>query len=233
MMVIIKAWDYQMKKNKYLYLLLLLSALGCTTFAQGNPPFWDEVQAIKAYDKVYQVPAHPIVFVGSSSIRKWEHLQVAFGKYNVLNRGIGGAYINDITRYLDDVVLAYHPRQIVLYVGENDVTAANETADTILNRTERLFKAIRAKMPEVPVVYIGFKPSPSRDRFVQKTIAANALIRTFIATQSKATFVDVFPLMLKNGNSMPELFVADMLHMNAKGYSIWEKAVKPYLLKPE
>jgi lysophospholipase L1-like esterase len=45
--------------------------------------------------------------------------------------------------------------------------------------------------------------------------------------------VDVFPLMLKNGNSMPELFVTDMLHMNAKGYAIWEKAVKPYLLKSE
>jgi lysophospholipase L1-like esterase len=118
-------------------------------------------------------------------------------------------------------------------VGENDITAANETADTILNRTERLFKAIRAKMPEVPVVYIGFKPSPSRDKFVQKTIAANGLIRKFIGSQSKATFVDVFPLMLKNGNSMPELFVTDMLHMNAKGYAIWEKAVKPYLLKSE
>jgi len=232
-MAIIKAWDYKMKKNKYLYLILLLLACARTASAQSNPPFWDEVQAIKAYDKVYQQQPHPIVFVGSSSIRKWGHLQVAFGQYNVLNRGIGGAYINDIIRYLDDVVVVYHPRQIVLYVGENDITAANETADTILNRTERLFKAIRAKMPDVPVVYIGFKPSPSRDKFMQKTIAANGLIRKFIAGQSKATFVDVFPLMLKNGNSMPELFVADMLHMNAKGYAIWEKAVKPYLLKPE
>jgi lysophospholipase L1-like esterase len=222
-----------MRKNKYLYLLLLLLVFGPAASAQSNPPFWDEVQAIKAYDKVYQQQPQPIVFVGSSSIRKWEHLQVAFGKYNVINRGIGGAYINDIIRYLDDIVFAYHPRQIVLYVGENDITAANETADTILNRTERLFKAIRAKMPEVPVVYIGFKPSPSRDKFVQKTIAANGLIRKFIGSQSKATFVDVFPLMLKNGNSMPELFVTDMLHMNAKGYAIWEKAVKPYLLKSE
>ncbi len=221
-----------MNTKKYLYLLLLLSICG-NVFAQNKPNFWDDVQTIKAYDKIYQQPAHPIVFVGSSSIRKWEHLQVAFGGYNVMNRGIGGAYINDITRYLDDIVLAYHPRQIVLYVGENDVTAADETADTILNRTVVLFKAIRAKMPDVPVVYIGFKPSPSRDKFQQKVVESNKLIRKFIVAQSKATFVDVFPLMLQNGKSMPELFVADMLHMTAKGYAIWEKAVRPHLLKPE
>jgi lysophospholipase L1-like esterase len=210
---------------------LLLCFTGAAS-AQSRPAFWDEVQAIKFYDKVYQQQPHPIVFVGSSSIRKWEHLQIAFGRFNVMNRGIGGAYVNDITRYLDDIVFPYQPRQIVLYVGENDITSADETADTILNRTVQLFKAIRAKMPEVPIVYIGFKPSPSREKFVQKTIAANALLHKFIATQSKATFVDVFPLMMQNGKMRPELFVGDMLHMNLQGYTIWEKAVRPYLLPP-
>lgn len=38
----------------------------------------------------------PIVFVGSSSIRKWDDLQVSFGSYNVMNRGIGGAVIDNI-----------------------------------------------------------------------------------------------------------------------------------------
>ena len=211
--------------------VLLLFAVGAAS-AQSQAPFWDEVQAIKAYDKVYQQQPHPIVFVGSSSIRKWEHLQVAFGAYNVMNRGIGGAYVNDIIRYLDELVFVYQPRQIVLYVGENDIVMPDETPDTILNRTIRLFKAIRAKMPEVPIVYIGFKPSPSRERFVEKTVATNALIRKFITAQSKAVFVDVFTPMMKDGKMMPELFVSDMLHMNAQGYAIWEKAVRPYLFKP-
>jgi lysophospholipase L1-like esterase len=217
--------------KQYSLLVLILCLAGAAS-AQSKPDFWDEVQAIKAYDKVYQQPAHPILFVGSSSIRKWEHLQMAFGSYNVLNRGIGGAVINDITRYLDDIVFVYQPRQIVLYVGENDVVAADETADTILNRTMLLFKAIRAKMPEVPIVYIGFKPSPSRAKFVQKTIDANRMIAKFLATQHKVTFVNVFALMMNNGKMMPQLFVADMLHMNLKGYTIWEKAVRPYLLQP-
>jgi lysophospholipase L1-like esterase len=219
--------------NKRFLLVALLSLFTCTSFAQSKPlpPFWDEVQAIKAYDRVYQQQPNPILFVGSSSIRKWNHLQVAFGKYNVMNRGIGGAVTNNITFYLDDIVFPYKPRQIVIYVGENDVVADDATADSILNRTVRLYQAIRLKMPEVPIVYISMKPSPSRDKYVQKTIAANDLIRKFLATQKNTAFVDIFPLMLKDGKSMPELFVADMLHMNAKGYAIWEKVLKPYLLK--
>src|SRR5471030_2995724 len=105
--------------KRFSLFILLLFAAGATS-AQSKPAFWDEVQAIKYYDMVYQQPAHPIVFVGSSSIRKWEHLQVAFGAYNVMNRGIGGAFVNDIIRYLDDLVFTYQPRQIVIYVGEND-----------------------------------------------------------------------------------------------------------------
>jgi lysophospholipase L1-like esterase len=214
--------------------LLLISLFWLFTnplLAQNKHAFWDDVQTIKAYDKQYKTPAHPILFVGSSSIRKWDDLQVAFGAYNVINRGVGGTYVEDIIYYADDLIFTYQPRQIVLYVGENDITKADETADTILNRTIRLYRLIRSKLPDVPIVYISMKPSPSRDKFQQKVIATNKLIKAFLATQKNSVFVDIFPLMLIDGHSRPELFVGDMLHMNSEGYAIWEKAVKPYLLK--
>jgi len=216
--------------------LILLMSLVCfvqlTSKAQNKPPFWQDVQNIKSYDQMYKPPIHPILFVGSSSIRKWDNLQLDFGKYNVLNRGVGGTVINDIIYYLNDIVFPYEPRQIVLYVGENDVVNEANTADTILNRTIRLYTLIRAKMPEVPLVYIAMKPSPSREKFVQKVIDANTKIKTYLAKEKNTAFVDVFPLMLdKKGKMRPELFVGDMLHMKPGGYAIWKKAVEPYLLK--
>jgi lysophospholipase L1-like esterase len=30
---------------------------------------------------------------------------------------------------------------------------------------------------------------------------------------------------------MDEIFIADKLHMNAKGYAIWQKLIEPFLLK--
>ena len=217
---------------KRLFILIAVFQLASTIiFAQIKPRFWEDVQTIKSYDKLFVPLAHPILFVGSSSIRKWADMQVAFGRYNVINRGIGGAVVNDITFYLNDIVFPYDPRQIVLYVGENDLVDENATADSLLNRTVRLYNGIRAKMPDVPIVYIAMKPSPSRDKFQLKAIAANNLIKQFLAKDKKTVFVDIFPLMLKNGKSRPELFVSDMLHMNQQGYTIWDNAVKPYLLK--
>lgn len=213
-------------------LLLITSVFICGyCLAQSAHRFADDVLTIKSYDKIYETQPNAILFVGSSSIRKWPHLQVAFGSYQVLNRGIGGAVIDDITYFANDLIFAYQPRQIVLYVGENDLPNANETADTILNKTVTLFKTIRAKLPDVPIVYISMKPSPSRDQFQQKCAQTNALIRSFMATQPNTTFVDVFTPMIKNGKSRPELFVGDRLHMKPEGYTIWENAVRPYLKK--
>ena len=217
-------------KRMFAIVMLIVSAIPVGSRAQEKPAFWDDVQAIKRYDAMYQPPANPILFVGSSSIRKWNDLERTFASYVVMNRGIGGAVTNDITGYLEDIVFAYHPRQIVIYVGENDLTQKETTADSVLERTKRLLTAIRARMPEVPILYISMKPSPSRDQFREKCKQANALIRDYLKGQQRMEYIDVFSKMLdKDGNSRPELFVQDMLHMNAKGYAIWRAAVEPRL----
>lgn len=215
-----------------LFISAVLQLLVICAFAQQQPRFFNDVQTIKAYDKIYKTSPDPIVFVGSSSIRLWKNLHEVFGTYNVINRGIGGAVTNDITFYLNDIVFPYQPRQIVIYVGENDLPSPATTPDSVLNRTVRLFESIRAKLPQTPIVYISMKPSPSREKFQQKAKEANNLIKEYISKQDKAVFVDVFPKMLaKDGKPNPKLFVKDMLHMNADGYAIWEKAVKPHLIK--
>lgn len=218
--------------RKHVLITIILLVLIGATQAQTKHAFWDDVQTIKNYDKMYKAPARPVLFVGSSSIRKWDDVEYTFAKYTALNRGIGGAFINDIIYYADDLIFAYQPKQIVLYVGENDVVNAQNTADTIFNKTLRLYRLIRAKMPDVPIVYISMKPSPSREKFVHKTMAANDLIRNFLKGEKNVVYVDIFHKMLdKDGKMRPELFVGDMLHMNADGYAIWNKAVEPYLLK--
>lgn len=219
--------------KKQLTLLALLFLFVQLSFAQEKPRFWDDVQTIKKYDEIYQPNKNPILFVGSSSIRKWDHVQEVFGHYNVINRGIGGAVIDDIIFYLDDLVFAYKPREIVIYVGENDLPNEQETPEIILDKTKQLFNAIRVKLPEVPIIYIALKPSPVRAKYLQKCKESNDLIAKFIRSQDKASFLDVYSLMMKDGKTMPEIFVRDMLHMNLAGYKIWEKVIQPYLIKNE
>lgn len=218
-----------MKKQFIIFALLILSIQ--ISFGQEKPRFWDDVQAIKNYDKIYKPNTNSILFVGSSSIRKWGNLQQEFGSYNVINRGIGGAVIDEMIFYLDDLVFPYQPRQIIIYVGENDLQHEDESPEIILNKTKKLFTEIRKKLPEVPIVYISIKPSPVRLQYLEKCKESNNLIASYIKQQKNAKFLDIFPLMLNKGELMPELFVEDMLHMNLKGYKIWEKAIRPYLIK--
>jgi lysophospholipase L1-like esterase len=197
--------------------------------AQPDVPYQEDIQVIKRYDNIYPQPTNPILFVGSSSIRLWKDFGQKFGKYGSINRGIGGAVIKDIIHHAEDLIFRYEPRKIVLYVGENDIPAENTTPDSVLNRTVRLYKVIRAKLPDVPIVYICMKPSPSRDQFQAKAMEANALIMKFFATQKDVTFLDIYTPMLNDGKSRPELFLGDRLHMNEKGYAIWEKKLLRHL----
>lgn len=219
-----------MKKKTLLLALFCASLSFC--YAQEKHAFYNDVQTIKAYDQMYKPPVSPVLFTGSSSIQKWDGLEYVFAGYHALNRGVGGTVLNDLIYYADDLIFAYHPRQLVLYIGENDLPDEKTTADSVLNRFVRLYQLIRTKLPDIPVDYIAMKPSPSREQFAQKAVAANLLIKNYLAKQKNAAFIDIYPLMLDNeGKSRPKLFVGDMLHMNKKGYAIWEKAVRPYLIK--
>jgi len=87
-------------------------------------------------------------------------------------------------------------------------------------------------MPAVPIAYVSIKPSPSRLRFTLKVQEANRLIKDYLRQQKKTAFVDVYNLMLNTDRSIKgEIFKSDSLHMNAKGYAIWQKAIAPVLVE--
>ncbi|MFY0256148.1 GDSL-type esterase/lipase family protein [Chitinophaga sp. 30R24] len=220
-----------MKKWMLLLAVVVLGFPG-KLFAQSPHPYANDIHTIQEYDKIYAPPVHPILFIGSSSIRKWDDLERNFSSYVVLNRGIGGAVTNDITYFANELIFPYQPRQIVIYVGENDLPDQQSNADSLLHRFKVLYATIRSKLPEVPLVYISMKPSPSRAAFFEKAKQSNALIRNFLSDKKNTVFVDIYPKMLdKSGQPRKELFLDDMLHMNKQGYAIWENAVRPYLLK--
>ena len=138
----------------------------------------------------------------------------------------------DVIRYEKEIIFKYKPKQIVIYAGENDLASSDTvTAAMVLKRFQTLFINIRKALPNVSVVYVSIKPSPSRWRLKEKVIETNKLIKKSLANKRKTAFADVWPLML-NGEGKPNeaLFIEDKLHMNAEGYAIWAKeyaSIKP------
>jgi lysophospholipase L1-like esterase len=218
---------------KIIKLTLLFFILSNVLQAQTqSPPFWNDIQAFKKQDSIQPPPQHAILFVGSSSFTKWTDVQNYFPGYTIINRGFGGSSLPDLIRYEKDVIFKYHPRQIVIYCGENDIAASDTvTAQLVLERFKKLFTDIRKNLSGVPVIYISMKPSSSRWHLHEKMMQGNELIKNYLKKNKSTVFVSVWKDMLgPDGKPNDDLFIADKLHMNAKGYVIWQQYLKHYLL---
>lgn len=218
-----------LKKLKFLFFSLLIFS-----FANAQKaPFYSEIQQFKTQDSIHFPPKYAILFLGSSSFRKWEDVQKYFPNYKIINRGFGGSTIPDAIYYADEIVFPYEPKQVVIYEGDNDLASSdNITADSVLNRFEKLFSLIRNHLPKTSIAFVSIKPSPSREILMPEMKEANSLIKTFLNHQKNAAFIDVYHAMLnKDGTPNKSLFIEDELHMNSKGYAIWQKIIQPYLLK--
>jgi lysophospholipase L1-like esterase len=218
---------------RFLTLCLLTLVFTCSLYAQQSLPYAEEIQKFKHADSMQMPKENSILFVGSSSFTKWTDIQNYFPSFPIINRGFGGSTLLDVTMYVSDVIFPYHPKQIVIYCGENDLAYIDTiSAQTVANRFATLFDIIRHVWSDVPVDFVSIKPSPSREKLMPKMVEANKLIKSFLATKKNTAFIDVFSKMLTaDGKLMPEIYVEDKLHMNAKGYAIWQKEIEPYLIK--
>lgn len=198
--------------------------------APASPTRWEaDIKKFEEADRQNSPAKGAVLFVGSSSIRMWKDLAEDFPETKVINRGFGGSQLADSTYYADRIVITYQPRLIVLYAGDNDL-AAGKTPQQVFEDYRAFVSRVRAKLPNVKIVYISIKPSLARVKLMEQMRAANELIRVYAAKGKNFVFIDVFtPMLNQAGQPRPELFIQDGLHMNREGYNIWRKVIAPYL----
>lgn len=213
--------------------LLLFALLGTPLFAATparGPERWAaEIDKLTQSDASQPVAPDGIVFVGSSSMKRWQTLAHDFPGLPVLNRGFGGSQLADSVFYAERIIIPYRPRTVVLYAGENDINAG-KTPETVLADFRAFVRKIHAELPQARIIYVGMKPSPSRWKHRDAFVRGNQLIADECARNSRLAFVDTWkPMLDSKGEPRPELFVKDMLHMNEKGYAIWTQILSPML----
>jgi lysophospholipase L1-like esterase len=219
-------------------LLLALTALatGCASAPEAGAPEasappddrWEaDISAFEATDREDPPAAGGVVFVGSSSIRMWDTLGEDLEGLNVINRGFGGSEMSDALRYLDRIVLPYRPRMVVVYAGDNDLWAG-ESPEGVASEFRQLVDRIHDELPETRVAFIAVKPSLARWSIADRMERANALVSEYAAEHPLVDYIDVYtPMLGTDGTPRPDLFVDDGLHLNARGYDIWESVVEP------
>lgn len=211
-------------------LLIVIFLCNGNVFTQGLP-YENEIRTFLENDRLSPTPAGAIVFAGSSSFTMWTNVQDAFPDHTITNRAFGGSTLNDQILYAKNILIPLQPSQIVIYCGENDFAYdENLSATEVSDRFITLFDILRTHLPETRITYVSMKPSPSRWHLAHRFEKANILIEAFIEAQANASFVNIWPEMLYQ-NSYPDssLFLEDMLHMNEKGYRLWQQKIEKEL----
>lgn len=219
--------------------LVLLFALSCLVLDKGgpsearaatpDPDRWEQaIAAFEASDRVNPPPRGGIVFLGSSSFRRWD-LDKSFPGKGLINRGFGGSQMADALRYLDRIVLPLKPRTLFLYEGDNDI-ANGKAPETVEREFREMVKRVHAALPATKIVFVGVKPSIRRWHLIATVREANARVKAITDNSDLLEFIDVdAPMLGADGKPRPDLFVDDELHLNDAGYAIWAELVAPHL----
>ncbi len=196
--------------------------------APDQTSFESEVQAYEQQDRLLPPPEGALLFYGGSSIRCWPSLEDDFLGYTALNRGFGGARLQDCVRLYPRLVKPYSPSVIIFYAGDNDLADGHSPLQ-ILDSLRAFLDLLKKDLPSTVVALISIKPSPVRQGQdeIQET---NRLIEEFASKRDNLTFLNIYHRMLKlDGSPNEELFLDDGLHMDQGGYDIWKEAVASYL----
>jgi lysophospholipase L1-like esterase len=214
-----------MIKIKLLLLILFIS------FVDDPDPlrFQSEIDELTNKDRIEATGQGGIMFLGSSSIRMWKSLEQDFEGYPVYNLGFGGSHTSDVLYYFQDLVLPYKPSLIIFYEGDNDL-ASGKSPSEVFSEFKTFHQWVRRDLAGTKIGFISVKPSPSRWNLKNEYKKLNERILSYSRKKADIFFIDVCkPMMGENGKPQPGLFLSDSLHMNEKGYDLWEKQVRPFI----
>ena len=212
----------------------LVTPLRFTIAAETNHNFarWEkEIAAFEASDRTNPPPKHCLLFTGSSTIRKWTTLAQDYPGQPVVNRGVGGSEVVDITHFVNRILFPYEPKMIFFRCGGNDL-AAGKSVEQVFSDFKEFVALVHSKLPQTEIVFISWSPTIARLKQKDKEQAYNKLVKGFVKQTPHLQYCEMTDVPLdKNGNVRPELFQSDLLHFNAAGNKLMAERVRPFLPK--
>lgn len=223
-----------MKRGISILVVLVLAYLGVQIYAlsaslervrSDDPTVWSE--DIAAFASKAPGPSGALLFVGSSSIRRWADLAEHMAPIPVINRGFGGSKIGDVIYHSETLFQARAPRAVVIFVGTNDITPeAAKPLDAMVEAFEEMMGEVRRFHPQTPVYYIAITPSPLRWEVWDKAKAVNGAISELASGMANTTVIDTGNALMVDGLPDEANYVFDRLHLSERGYAIWADSVR-------
>lgn len=197
----------------------------------------NDIDRWTAQDALDPVAPGGVLFVGSSSIRRWETLTRDFADYRIVQRGFGGSQFSDLNPIIHRIVTPYQPSAIVVFEGTNDIRAGGKTGEQVFADFQTFVSTVRAQQPSVPICYIGITAVPSfffNPDHDPRRRTANSLMKAHCENNPSLNlhFLNTNELLDTlhdtSDPSYPSYFVDDT-HLSRKGYQHFVSVIRPAL----
>ncbi len=184
-----------------------------------------------------------IVFLGDSITQGWEGAGKAvwaerYAPRSAVNFGIGGDRTQHVLYRVENGNLeglakpeeGTPPRLVVLMIGTNNM--GSDSAGAIAEGIGAVVKAVRAKLPETPVLLLGVFPrgEQAEDPVRSKIADVNSRI-ALLADGQRTVYLDIGEKFVGAGGVISKEVMPDFLHLSARGYELWAEAMEPTLKK--
>lgn len=189
----------------------------------------------KKYETVVDFKDYSIVLAGSSSIENWKDSKTDMDPLTTINVGIGGTTAEQWTTCLAPrLIYPYNPREVVLYVGINNVINAGNTGDETGEYLVALFDDIHQHLPNTHIYYIYMNLVPGFMTYKLAIERGNEIVTNYGKDKDYISFIDAGKELLKeDGKPNSCYFLTDGLHMSLYGYTVWGQFVKNFVIEKE
>lgn len=170
-----------------------------------------------------------VLFVGSSSFRLYIGFEEDYAGLNAVNLGFGGSQLSDVLYFFDELIEPYNPRQIIVYEGDNDLSAGM-TVDEFMSDVKAFVRLVQIRKPGTHISFLAPKPSPARRAKLDLWKDSYKALYDYSLVTPHFDFIDISqPMFELDGQIKTEIWKSDSLHMNRKGYEIWAPIIRSYI----
>ncbi|MDG1709321.1 MAG: hypothetical protein P8H03_11200 [Emcibacteraceae bacterium] len=222
-----------LKKILILCMIGFVMPVTANSQEQNLEKYEDQIESFRRFDARNQLPENPVLFVGSSSIVYWETAK-SFPELPITNRGFGGASLPEIIHYYDDVIKKHNPSMMIVYC---DIDVENgKSPEFSVNAFKELIRKVENDFNDIPILLMSMKPTLIDEKLGadvrgNKMIANQKLIE-YTNSKPNLHYVDITsPMLDQNGELRADIFIADGMHLNPLGYTLWDPVMKAAIEK--
>jgi lysophospholipase L1-like esterase len=193
-----------------------------------------DVPRHKQFLKIAAKGGVEVVFIGDSITQGWNNnatWKKHYAPLKAANFGISGDQTGHVLwritegEELDNIT----PKVAVLMIGTNN--SGRDSAEQIAAGIKLIVKTIHEKTPKTKVLLLGVFPRGAKAGTpIRKKISTiNTIISKLDDGGKTVKYLDIGAKFLEPDGTLTKQVMPDYLHLSAKGYEIWAKAIDPTL----